>query len=475
MRAETELDAEVDALIAAAVPGHRQPTVQRREVVLVAGPRQAGVSTVRDALAHRMPARRFVETLGADEVPLLTVFVTSAAAPLTGSDCELFAEVTDGTDAVIAVVAKIDRYRNWREVLDQDRALLGERCRDDRPVRWTGAAAGPDLGEACVEELVAAVAAALEDPTLARRNRLRAWESALVRTGMRLRRDTEDAAIAALRERRTELLGRHRRELGERAERLRARLQQAHIEAVYGVRRRCASLRAELTAEVAALSRPRMCGFVAGARRRATEVLAAIDDELGAQLGSPPEGPRLCGPPVFGAPDGPRLRAGGSEDRLMVVLGSGFGMGLALTLNRVFAGLVPGPVGVAACVPAGAAVALWMVATRRLLRERAELTGWVTTMTAALRTGAERRVAARLAAEAQRLRRELVCDAEVRSARTAAELAEIDAELRRCLRAQARARAGARRGSAAVDCALALIRAELAASGDEMRETESFL
>ena len=87
----------------------------------------------------------------------------------------------------------------------------------------------------------------------------------------------------------------------------------------------------------------------------------------------------------------------------MMLLGAGFGLGVALTLSRLFADLAPqwalgGAIGGAVV---GLAAALWVVGVRGLLHDRAVLDRWVAEVTTGLRTAMEEWVATRvLAAEA---------------------------------------------------------------------------
>ncbi|MGH3525438.1 MAG: hypothetical protein ACRDU4_22075, partial [Mycobacterium sp.] len=170
--------AGVDALVAAIGARLGAPVIQRREVVLVTGPWLAGVSGVVAALRERLPECAFVESteLAAGEAPTVVVFVVSAAAALTESDCALLDTATANTDVVIGVVSKIDVHRNWRDVLTTDRDVLAEYAPRYRHVPWVAAAAMPDRGEPRVDDLISAVEEQLVDPDVARRNRLRAWE-----------------------------------------------------------------------------------------------------------------------------------------------------------------------------------------------------------------------------------------------------------------------------------------------------------
>ncbi len=147
--------------------------------MLVTGPWLAGTTSLIDALRERLPEHTFVEAdeLGPADAPAAVVFVVSAIAPLTESDCALVDLAAEHTDLVIGVVAKIDAHRNWREVLAADRTQLAARAPRYQHVPWVGAAAAPDLGEPRLDELVGVLAAAAGRPRCdSVETGLRAWE-----------------------------------------------------------------------------------------------------------------------------------------------------------------------------------------------------------------------------------------------------------------------------------------------------------
>ena len=119
--------AEVDAMVGAIVPELEAPGTERRDAVLVTGPWLAGVSGVVAALSERLPEETFLEStdLGTGEAPTVVVFVVSAAAALTESDCALLDAATAETDAVIGVVSKIDVHQNWEDVRNRQPADIG--------------------------------------------------------------------------------------------------------------------------------------------------------------------------------------------------------------------------------------------------------------------------------------------------------------------------------------------------------------
>ncbi|BBY63681.1 hypothetical protein [Mycolicibacterium helvum] len=464
----------VDSVIAEIDPGLESPSIIRRDTVVVAGPWLAGTSGVVAALRDRLPERSVLEAgeLPVGDAPAAVVFVVSATAPLAESDCALLDVVAADTDAVIGVVSKIDVHRTWRDVLDANRALLTERASRYGDMHWVGAAAAPDLGLPVVDDLVAALTAVLADETLDRRNRLRAWENRLVAVRRRLDCDVEgaghEARLAALREQRGAQLRRFRLDKSERTIAARSQIHQARVQMAYFARARCASARAELQQEVATMTRHQIGGVIDDVRRRAAEVSGEVQQgtarclaNVGDQLGLAIEPPAQSGPVVeVGAAP---LRSRSVESRLTMLLGAGFGLGIALTLSRLFADLAPqwaigGAVGGAVL---GLAAALWVVGVRGLLHDRALLDRWVTEVATGLRTAMEEWVATRvLAAEASLGRAAAERDA-VEGAAIEEVVARIDAEIRAHRVQRARAAAIRDRRAPAIDRALLVVRAEL--------------
>lgn len=375
----------VDTVVSQIDPALPVPSIVRRDVVLVAGPWLAGTSGVAAALKERLPDYLVVEAheLTAGEAAKVVVFVVSATAAMTESDCALMDAVAADTDAVVPVVAKIDVHRTWRDVLDADRALVAQRAGRYRDIPWVGAAAAPDLGAPVVDELVAVVRDALVDDTLSRRNSLRAWENQLLTLNRRLDHDVagvgREARLAALNTQRTSALHRFRVDKSQRSIALRSQIQQARVGLSYFARNRCASVRTELQEDVTSLSRRALARFPDEVRRRATEVSDDVADGVTRQLADVGEELGLVvepaeSRPVFEVGVAP-LRPGGSETRLMLLLGAAFGLGVALTLSRVFADLAPqwavgGAIGGAVI---GVALTMWVVGVRALLQNRAVL------------------------------------------------------------------------------------------------------
>jgi hypothetical protein len=467
--------AAVDALVAGVDPGLSSPGVESRDVVLVTGPWLAGATGVIAALRDRLPEHEFVEAEDIEpaHAPAAVVFVVSAVAPITESDCALIDFAAQHTDLVIGAVSKIDVHRGWRDVLAEDRSRLAARAPRYSDVPWIGVAAAPDLGEPNVDELVEVLRSRLDDADVKRRNRLRAWESRLQTAISRHDKDgagaDRQARVTALRERREAVLRDRRVSKSERTIALRSQVQQARVQLSYFARNRCTSVRSELQEDPSSMTRRRLPGFESYVGTRVGEVVDEVEAGITKHLSdmatelrlAPPESPPPPVPPEFAPPP---LKSRRLETRLMMVFGAGFGLGVALGISRLFAGLAPGLTiaGLAAGGVIGLLLTVWVVSMRGLLSDRTTLDRWVGVVIGLLQGFVEERVASRvLAAEAS-----LTADAarrdeeDVESA--AAQVAGIDAELREHAVATARAAALRDRRLPPLQKALDTVRAELA-------------
>jgi hypothetical protein len=483
--------AQVDALVATIGPRLDSPGINRRDVVLVTGPWMAGVTAVVATLRERLPQHKFVESaeLGPGDAPIAVVFVVSAAAQLTGSDCALLDAAAEPTDVVVGVVSKIDVHRNWRDVLAADRDTLAAHAPRYGQVPWVGAAALPDLGDPVVDDLVQAVATQLAGSEIPRRNRLRAWESRLQTVAQRIDRDAEGAGrrarVDALREERSGALRQRRQSKTERTITLRGQIQQARVQLSYFARNRCSSVRTELQEDAAGLSRRKMAGFGEYTRGRVDEVVAEVSEgtsthlaEVAQVLGVPVALPAVEKLPTVEVPPAP-LKSRRHETWLMMLLGAGFGLGVALTLSRLVGGLAsrlsPGlaAAGAAGCVAVGVAVTFVVIHIRGLLRDRALLDRWAGEVTSSLQSTVEELVATRVLVAESLLSTALIARDEAENAQVADQVSAIDSELREHAIAAARAAAVRDREMPTVQAALDAVRAELGEPGIPQPEGES--
>jgi hypothetical protein len=466
--------AAVDALVAGVDPGLSSPGVESRDVVLVTGPWLAGATGLIGALRERLAEHQFVETEDIEpaDAPAAVVFVVSAVAPIAESDCALIDFAAQHTDLVVGAVSKIDVHRSWRDVLAEDRSRLAAHSPRYRDVPWVGVAATPDLGEPNVDELVELLRSRLDDADIKRRNRLRAWESRLQIAISRHDNDgagaDRQARVAALRDRRETVLRERRVSKSERTIALRSQIQQARVQLAYFARNRCASVRSELQEDASSMTRRRLPDFEAYVGSRVDEVVAEVEAgitehlcDVATELGlTAPEAPPPAVPPVFAPPP---LRSRRLESRLMMVLGAGFGLGVALGISRLFAGLAPGLTiaGLLAGGVVGLLVTVWVVGMRGLLNDRTMLDRWVGVVIGLLQGFLEERVATRVLAAEASLTADVARRDEEDAEAAGAQVRRIDAELREHAIATARAAALRDRRLPPLHKALDTVRAQL--------------
>jgi hypothetical protein len=474
----TDPVAAADAVVAAVDPGLSSPGVESRDVVLVTGPWLAGATSLIDALRERMPEQTFVEAddLSPADAPAAVVFVVSAIASLTESDCALVDLAANHTDLVIGVVAKIDAHRNWRDALAANRSRLAARAPRYQHVQWVGAAAAPDLGEPRLDELVGLLRQRLADPDVQRRNRLRAWEvrlyTAIDRYQIAAAGSDRQARVSTLCKNRDDILRGRRLSKSERTIALRSQIQQARVQLTYFARNRCTSVRAELQEDASTMSRRRVGEFESYVRTRAGEVVDEVDEGITKHLGDVATELGLSAPPPPPAPSRPEvsqppLKSRRLETQLVMILGAGFGFGVALAVTRLFAGLAPGLTiaGLIAGGLLGLLLTVWVVGIRGLLHDRAVLDRWVADVVATLRSAVEERVATRVLAAETALTTDLAAHDEAESATAADRVADIDAELREHAVGTAKAAAVRDRRLPPLQQALDAVCAELYGSG----------
>lgn len=467
---------ELDARMCELAPGLTPPRRVPGAAVLVVGPWLAGVSSLTAALRRQMPEREFVESdeLAPGVAPVAVVFAVSAVAPIAESDCAVLDGAARHTDLVIGALTKIDVHRDWRAVLTADAGAVGAHASRLRDMPWAAVAAAPPTGRPHLDGLVEVLREKLSDDTLGRRNRLRAWETRLIEEIDTVSAVAVDAESAAVHRRREGVLRDARLSRAERAIALRSRIQQARVQLGYFARNRCASLRTELSEDAAAwgglpwVGRRRADVFQSYVAGRAAEVVAEVDSGVTDQFRDIAMELGLAAPPVPSAAPAPEVGGPGLTSRrlemqLMMLLGAGFGLGVALAAGRLFTGLAPGltVVGAVAGGVLGLLLTVWVVGIRGLLHDRAVLDRWVGRVAATLREDTEALVATRvLAAEVDFTGQAAAAD-ERAAAETARQVAALDARLRDRAVAAARHASAAERRLPVLRAALDAVHADL--------------
>jgi hypothetical protein len=433
------------------------------------------------ALRERLPGQPILEAreLGWGEAPVVVVFVISAIAPLSEDDAALFDAATQYTDAVIAVVSKIDWFRNWPAKLAADRSLLQARGPRYDGVVWVGAAAAPAVGEPQLDELVQLLSQRLGDAETHRRNQLRTLQTRLQTSMARYQSEgagqDREARVEALRYLREDVWDRRDVARAEHLAALNGRIRLAYGQLTEYAGQRCGSVRTELHEDVSTITRRRMRRFEPYVRRRADEVvdevnegitdhLADVANELG--LSPPPAGP----PPLVDDVPAPVLPSRRLWTGLFMLLGALLGASVAVSTSWLIAG--PARVVVIAAGIAGALVGLLVVTVvlwiRRRRRDRVILHAWVARVTETLLPPLEELVGHRVRAADGAFSRELSALEETADGNAADTEADINAELREHAISTARAAELRDRRLPELREALASVRAEL--SGGEPDE-----
>lgn len=444
-------DKRVDELVLAVDPALGPLGVEPQDAVMVTGSWLAGASTLATELKSRISGMRIVEPedLRHGQAPAAVVFVCSGTAPLTPSDCGLIQLAAANTDALIAVVSKIDVHQSWREVMERNREILARHDSRFRGITWLGVStrgAGPGL-----DDLAREVREIRRESSLDERNRLRAWATRLQGMLNVPPEAGEGARADELRNQRQAAVRRTRSSKSERTLALRNRIAQARMTLLYFARKRVGSVGGELREDIAELKRRDVAGFGDRVRQRVAEVVAEVEQgteehlaEISAEVTERWVAPRPSTnrptPPEAGDPP---VRSRRLETRMMALFGIFFGLGAALTVSRLVAYARPGlaPVGLAVGLVAGAVIAVWLVAVRGLLHDRAVLERWLADTMGELRAYLEQWVGARVLEVETRLNADLVEIDERENDKLAARVGQIDSELREAAMNTARATA----------------------------------
>jgi Dynamin family len=369
------------------------------------------------------------------------LFVLDAGAPLTRPELDFLVIASESVDLVLFAVTKTDAHRGWREIVEDDRALLREHAPRfaDAPVlpvssRLFEAAGKIAAGETAaklrtdsgiidvqlaLQTRVAAKAAALHEANALRAARTQLLALSAGLTSEQHSVDPAPGRAQALRADRDRLAQSRRQDGRAWQLRLRAEMSRARIGSMHDVQREAREqvqqwrawidradsagltrLPGELDAVVQALTLRAGERLVERLRRVADTVLRdmfAPDelDEVYAGLVRTHTGP------AYGAVSGPDSRSGTAEDRLMLVTGAtaGFAAGRIVAFIPAMFGMaaIPGIGWVLAPVSLGLGLAVsgWMVRSRRLMADRQHHKLWVAETLTEARAALETDLAAR--------------------------------------------------------------------------------
>lgn len=436
------------------------PLVIRCDVIAVIGPKQAGVkalvATLRQQRDNYGIECDIVEAadLAVGQAPKVMLFVVSACASITESECALLHSAAHATDGVLAVVSKIDIHRTWRAVLDTNRAVLARYAPRYATTQWLGVAAAPELGcsnmaQQSIDELGYAVVSLLRNDALDRRNRLRANETHLLALRRQLYRnpgcDDDDSSwrqhLIRLGKQRDAVLRHTGMIRTHRTNAVRHQMHQVRAQLLYRVRSRCITTRGELRDTAAQTGLRELNGFSHTVQCRVNDIMGEIEHAttqciaaMASELALPWS--EMAALPALSMDvAAPSIHSRRLETQMMAVLGMGFGVGAAtwvsLIMGRLLGGIHAGsPVlSVLAGAGAGAVLAMWVVRARYLLRNQALCDRWITEVIDQLRVQLEQWVTAQLLAAQTTLMSVCAHRSGVEAAQRDHDLARIDADI----------------------------------------------
>lgn len=362
------------------------------------------------------------------------LFVADASSPFTAPELDFLAAASESVDLVIFAISKIDAYRGWRQIVENDRELLrahaprfadadlvpvSSRLFEQARTLPPGDLAATLRTESQVINLqmllqtrVAAKAAALHDA-----NVLRAARSRLGAVERRLRADLaavdpDPGRAERLRQNR-ERLAQSRRQDGRTWQlRLRGEISRARLDTMHDLHREIREqshywrasidradraalqrLPQELDAVVHALTL-RMFDRMLDRLRRVTD--SALRDLFTAEELAEVYSGFAHSPALTGPISGPDRRPPTAEDRLMLVGGvtSGFAMERLVALVPAMLGVaVPSLVFAPLSLSLGVLAGGWMVRLRRQAADKNHYKTWVNEALAEARATLENEVA----------------------------------------------------------------------------------
>lgn len=398
------------------------------------------------------------------------LFVVDASSPLTSGELAFLREVGERVETVVFALAKTDAFRGWREIVEQDKALLARHA-----PRFAGARLHPcsarlfELAEGAPNEQAAAtlrqhagigaLQTALQElvvgrsAMLAEANALRALDTALGGLAATLRAQCRTLSSGAeeadaLRGRRDELVLARRSSTKGWQLRLRGELQRARVESAHEVQRRMRELSSWFRHAIDAADRatlPGLPGQVDAAMQAVSYQLSAelagrldrvavaaladlfTDDELAVLRAGFASRP----PAVVSRP--PDRRPPNADDRLLVFMGITGGFGAARVAALPLAGLgvaVLNPLVLPVTIVVGLGAGWWLARTRRHTADKQHMKQWLTEAIADARGTLDQLVAEQLIESEQQLTMALDDVLGRRIDAIEAELREVDATVR---------------------------------------------
>ncbi len=362
------------------------------------------------------------------------LFVVDASAPFTIGELNFLASVGERVETIVFALSKVDQYRGWRQVLEEDQALLAEYAPrfagakfhpvSARMYEMAGKAPNPEAAamlreRSGVEELRAALSGLLagRSAMLGEANTMRALSTALAELNVKLESErralsTGEEEAETLRARKEELTADRRSSTKGWQVRMRGEIQRTRVENNHEVARQMRDVQSWFRQAIDAADRDKLrelppqvdaaLQMVSGRLSMTVSMrLNQVTETVLGELFQPDEldviraqFARAGGSPIVIRPADKRPPT--AEDKLLVFMGvtGGFSAGKMALLP--LAGAVAAPILLVPTIIVGLGAGWWLAKTRKHTADKQHMKQWLTESIADARSTVDQLVAEQL-------------------------------------------------------------------------------
>ena len=395
------------------------------------------------------------------------LFVVDASAPFTIGELNFLAEVGERVETVVFALSKVDQYRGWRQVMEEDLALLAEHAprfagAKFHPVSarmYEMAAKAPNPEAAAmlrersgVEELRNALVSLIAGRAamLGEANTMRALSTAL--TELKVRLESEKRALSTgedeaekLRARKDELTGERRSSTKGWQVRMRTEIQRTRIENNHEVQRQMRDVQSWFRQAIDAAGKDELRELPPQVDAALQMVSGRISQSVAYRLNQVAEA--VLGE-LFTADEVAMIRAQfartgqpimvrqverrppTTEDKLLVFMGATGGLSAGKMALLPLAGVVAAPILLVPTIAIALGAGWWLSTTRKHSADKQHMKQWLTEAIADARSTVDQLLAEQLIEAEQQLSLSLDEALGKRIAGIEEELREVDKALR---------------------------------------------
>jgi len=396
------------------------------------------------------------------------LFVVDASAPFTSGELNFLATVGERVETIVFALSKVDQYRGWQQVLEEDQALLAEHAPrfagakfhpvSARMYDMSGRAPNPEAAamlreRSGVDELRESLAGLLAGRAamLGEANTMRALSTALAELNAKLESErralsTGEEEAESLRARKEELTADRRSSTKGWQVRMRGEIQRTRVENNHEVARQMRDVQSWFRQAIDVASRDKLrelppqvdaaLQMVSGRLSMTVSMrLNQVTETVLGELFKPDEldviraqFARAGGSPIVIRPADKRPPT--AEDKLLVFMGvtGGFSAGKMALLP--LAGAIAAPILLVPTIVVGLGAGWWLAKTRKHTADKQHMKQWLTESIADARSTVDQLVAEQLIEAESQLALSLDEALGKRIAGIEEELREVDKALR---------------------------------------------